>query len=141
MCKEKFFATTESDISKAAVDFFSIGHIIFGQIVFFIVYALLKYTTWFYWVPPSDVEMWAIIVAIIVGIIWEPIENILLWKMGLKFDNQQDSILNIIFDIIFVVIGSLLAHWINNWVINLVLIIIEFILFEVLRYKFTGTWV
>ena len=138
MEKAKFFARTKDDIPKAAVDFFSIGHVLMGQITFFIVYAML-----FFWPgfsesvgDPIKPEFWCVVVSIIVGLIWEPLENILLWKMGLKFEGRKDSWLNIIFDIIFVTAGALLAYAINYWQINLALTIGEFILFFLLRWYF-----
>ncbi|MHA1819038.1 MAG: DUF2585 family protein [Promethearchaeota archaeon] len=134
MTKSKFFATTGDEIAKAPVDFYSIGHILMGQIIFFVVYAILK---WPLAEKVSDIEVWAIIIAIISGIVWEPIENIILYKLGLKYENKRDSIANAIFDIIFVTLGALLAHWINNWEINLTLVIVEFTIFFILYVYFS----
>ena len=131
MKREQFFARTKDDISKAAVDFFSIGHILMGQISYFI--------AWFFVKPdgalftfvgePTNSGIYALSFAIFIGLIWEPIENIILWKMGLKFEGKRDSWLNLIFDIIFVTGGAVMAYFIHDWDINLILVIIEFILF------------
>jgi hypothetical protein len=129
----KFFATTQSDISKAAVDFFSIGHILMGQIAYFIVYAII---TWPLAYLGVDADLWAVIFSILIGIIWEPFENIILFAMGLKFENKRDSILNSVFDIIFVIIGAVISYFIHNWVVNLILIIVEFTLFLTIRLYF-----
>ncbi|MCP4762224.1 MAG: DUF2585 family protein [archaeon] len=147
MSKSKFFATTKDDVSKAAVDFFSIGHILMGQIFFFIVYALLSEHLLGFWdtfygvvygfFPNSDVEGWAVAIAIGAGIIWEPIENTILWKMGLKFEGKLDSILNVVFDILFVTLGAFLARLINFWQINLILVIVEMIAFFIIRWYVT----
>lgn len=129
--KNKFFARTKDDISKSAVDFFSIGHILMGQLIFSIIYGLLVYVPEFNaWVgSPANPKLWAFIVTVICGILWEPIENIILYKLGLKFESKRDSWLNLIFDIIFVIIGSTLSYFIHVWEINFLLVIIELILF------------
>lgn len=136
--KNRFFARTKDDISKAAVDFFSIGHILMGQIIFSIVYGLLVYVPEFNaWVgSPADPKLWAFIVAVLCGILWEPIENIILYKLGLKFESKRDSWLNLIFDTIFVTIGATLSYFINVWQINLLLVIIEIILFVIIASIF-----
>ncbi len=126
-----FFARDKDDVAESAVDFFSLGHIIFGQVTFWIIYMIGAY-----WIPDTfyPVKTWSLVITIIVGIAWEPIENILLWKMGLKFENKRDSWLNIIFDIIFVTLGGILAWLITVWWINLILFIVELTIFLILRY-------
>jgi hypothetical protein len=139
MANNKFFATTKDDIPKAAVDFFSIGHVLMGQIAYFITYSLVNVDFGpLYEAVGSPIKpnFWAVIVAIVVGIIWEPVENIILWKMGLKFEGKRDSWLNLIFDILFVTGGALLGYFIHIWGVNLALVIIEFIAFFVIRWYF-----
>ena len=53
---------------------------------------------------------------IAVGIGWEVIENTILWKLGVKFENRRDSFVNAFFDIIFVILGGL-ATWLLKWII------------------------
>jgi len=132
----KFFATSQSDISKAAVDFFSLGHILFGQIAYFIVYAII---TWPLSYLGLDADMWALIIAILLGVLWEPVENIILYAAGMKFENKQDSILNLVFDILFVIVGGVISYFIHIWWVNLILVIVEFIIFFLIRYVFLKT--
>ena len=132
MEKKKFFATKKSDISRAAIDFFSLGHIIMGQFLFFLVYAIIPLTS-LSW----DAQMWGLWTSITLGVIWEPFENIIMYKMGFKFEGQLDSIVNAIFDIIFWTLGAVMAYFINNWIINLILFIVESILWFYLRWYFT----
>jgi hypothetical protein len=137
--KIKFFATSKSDIPYSAVDFFSIGHVLMGQIAYFITYALVNADFGPIYDAigsPLKPNFWAIVVSVIVGIAWEPIENIILWKMGLKFESKRDSILNVVFDIIFVTCGALFAYSIHVWQVNLTIVIIEFILFFSIRWYF-----
>ncbi|MHA1732078.1 MAG: DUF2585 family protein [Promethearchaeota archaeon] len=126
-----FFARDKDDVAESAVDFFSIGHIMFGQFTFWIIYMLFTYAFPDVIYP---VKFWALIITIIVGIAWEPIENIILWKMGLKFENKRDSWLNIIFDILFVILGGVLAYLIEIWWVNLILVIVELTVFLILKY-------
>jgi hypothetical protein len=44
------------------------------------------------------------------------IENTILWKLGLKYENRKDSLINALFDIIFVVGGGA-ATWLMKWII------------------------
>lgn len=133
--KSRFFATTSDDISKAPVDFFSIGHVLMGQIAFFVVYSLLTYVPEFYALvgEPIEIEFWAAVASIAFGLLWEPFENIILWKLGLKFESKRDSFLNILFDIVFVMGGAYLAMIINVWEINLILVTVEFVAFFAIR--------
>ena len=57
-----------------------------------------------------------LIFVIVVGIGWEIIENTILWKLGVKFENRRDSWINAVFDVIFVIIGGL-ATWLLKTVI------------------------
>lgn len=133
--KHWFIARREDEIDKAAIDFYSIGHILMGQIFFFITYALLKWPLYEKLGEPN-VELWAIIVAVSLGVIWEPFENLIVIKLGTKFKRRLDSWLNSIFDILFVTFGAFISHWINDWRINLTLVIVEFIVFFILRAYF-----
>ena len=139
MKREQFFARTKDGISKAAFDFFSIGHILMGQIAYFLAWFFVRsdggvlYT---FVGEPTNPGLYALYFAIFIGLIWEPIENVILWKMGLKFEGKRDSWLNLIFDIILVTGGAVMAYSIHYWPTNLTLVIIEFVLFFVIRAIF-----
>jgi hypothetical protein len=105
-------AETIDDVGYSVFDFFSIGHICMG-IGIFLVFSL------FYTIPMSKQEgtsqiilpLWAVwVITVIIGIAWEFIENIIFYEIGIKFENRQDSIANIISDIIFVGLGGL-SSW------------------------------
>jgi len=138
MNREQFFARTKDGISKAAFDFFSIGHILMGQISYFLAWYLVRPEGALFTSvgEPSNSGLYALYFAIFIGLIWEPIENIVLWKMGLKFEGKRDSWLNLIFDIILVTGGAVISYFIHTWEINLILVIIEFILFFTIRAIF-----
>ena len=135
MKKEKFFATQKKDISRAAVDFFSIGHIMMGQLFFWISYML------FTWPGGPEffnitLERWDILFSVIVGIAWEPLENVVLFKMGFKFEGKLDSWLNAIFDILFWTLGAFLASLIGIPWLNVTLVIVEFFAWFFIRRHF-----
>ena len=138
MKREQFFARTKDGISKAAFDFFSIGHILMGQLSYFLAWFLVQPEGALFTLvgEPVDSGLYALYFAIFIGLIWEPIENIVLWKMGLKFEGKRDSWLNLIFDIILVTGGAIMVYFIHDWHINLILVIVEFILFFSIRAIF-----
>jgi hypothetical protein len=53
--------------------------------------------------------IWFIVGTLIFAIVWEIIENTLLFELGWKYQNQQDSVINIISDIILVGLGGLIC--------------------------------
>ncbi|MBY9006549.1 MAG: hypothetical protein KGD63_07300 [Candidatus Lokiarchaeota archaeon] len=102
-----------SEVGISWLDFFSIGHICMGLGIF-LLFSL------FYTIPMSKsngsaqvkLPLWcAWIITIVMAIIWELIENILLYDLGLKFEGRRDSTANIITDIILVGMGGL-GMWI-----------------------------
>ena len=74
-------------LSQYGVDLFSLSHLAMGIII----YAILAATT--------NLAEWAILlIDLAIGIVWEPVENYLLIKW--KWNQQKDSILNVICDIL-----------------------------------------
>ena len=107
-----FWAQNPSEVSQVVFDFFSFAHICMG-IVFFASLSLISTLRNF--VDPKNFkiknEHWIayIVGTIVLGIIWEIIENTLGLVWGWKYQNQQDSIINIISDIILVGLGGLIC--------------------------------
>ncbi|MBY8982565.1 MAG: hypothetical protein KGD57_06435 [Candidatus Lokiarchaeota archaeon] len=108
-----FIAEDASEVCLSWFDFFSIGHICMG-IGIFLIFSL------FYTIPMSKTNgkdqiklpLWGVwLITVIFGIIWEFLENILLYNYGLKFENRRDSAANITTDIIIVGLGGL-GTWI-----------------------------
>jgi hypothetical protein len=142
MQKEKFFASRKEDISRSAVDFFSIGHVFMGQSFFWIPYML------FVWAsapfpgifPPSvgifNTEEGMILISIIIGVLWEPFENIIMYYAGWKFEGKRDSLLNALFDILFWALGAAIAYFIDNWWLNLIIVVSEIVLWFLIRWIF-----
>jgi len=82
-------------------DVFSFGHIMMGQFTTMIVMIIETVLNIF-------LGVWFILVALVVGVGWEGIENGLLYKIGMKF-GRRDSLLNVVFDIVAVVLGALVS--------------------------------
>jgi len=107
-------ATSSNEVGVSWLDFYSIGHICFG-IAVFLIFSL------FYTIPkhkgftPIFSLLFVFIISFIILVAWEVIENIILFAMGLKFENRRDSPQNIFTDLIFGVIGAL-GTWIFAYV-------------------------
>ncbi len=107
MLAQCIIGLTREEAGQCLFDFFSIGHMAFGLAVFLIM-------SLFYVIPYTSkkdsrvlMPLWlCYVLSIIILIVWEFIENILLYNLGWKFEDQQDSIYNVISDI---VIGSIFA--------------------------------
>ncbi|MHA1913445.1 MAG: DUF2585 family protein [Promethearchaeota archaeon] len=107
-----FWAQSPSEVSQVVFDFFSFAHICMG-IVFFASLSLIS--TLRNLIDPKNFKIkkshWIAYIGgtILLGIIWEIIENTLGMVWGWKYQNQQDSIINIISDIILVGLGGLIC--------------------------------
>ena len=110
-----FIGLLEDYVGRSPWDFYSWGHIDFG-IGAFAIFSLII-TLWELFVGPATMPWyWILIFCIIVAVGWEIIENTILWKLGVKYENRRDSFINAFFDIIFVTLGGL-ATWLLKWII------------------------
>jgi len=135
-----FIGTKPEEVSTSWIDYWSFGHLLFGAVAYFIIYGIVYYV--FYatfpdWFNPTrdplkDARLWGLIGATIVGIAWEPIENIGLVKMGWK--SKRDSWPNLIMDCIFVFLGALILYEIHIPIINLIICIGLMVLLIVTEY-------
>jgi uncharacterized membrane protein YeaQ/YmgE (transglycosylase-associated protein family) len=101
-------ATQVSEVGVSWFDFYSIGHICLGIGVFL-------FFSLFYTIPKSKGStplfslLFVFILSIILLVIWEVVENTVLYWIGLKFEHRLDSPQNIFTDMIMGSIGALLA--------------------------------
>ena len=93
MIKIRLIARKKDDISIAAIDFFSFGHLLVGYLsllilfsIFFVNYGI---STLFFYLVGN----------LIISVIWELIENFWLYEVNIKFAHRRDSIINSITDI------------------------------------------
>jgi len=106
-------AESIDEVGIAALDYFTWGHLFMG-VLFFILLSLLHILFRYALNPASDFSkdpfpIWlAFLITLIIGIVWEPFENFVLYSWGMKFENRQDSIFNALFDIIFVALAALI---------------------------------
>jgi hypothetical protein len=133
-----FIGTKKSEVSTSWLDYWSLGHFLFGAVAFFITYAIAYFVIyplrehWFIGDPQLDAMYWGLGVAIIAGILWEPIENIGLVKLGAK--SKCDSWPNLICDVIMVTIGAVVLFFIQTPWINLIICIIAVVCMIVAGY-------
>jgi len=96
--------TTRKDVNEAWIDFYSIGHLVLGFVVFFISY-------WFsLLVLRIQFREYLTIFTLIFAVLWELFENICLVKTRFKFDKRKDSVENSLFDIVFVFFGAIICY-------------------------------
>ncbi len=99
----KVFARSKDDVSKAAIDFFSFGHLIGGYFIFIILDAL------FFVIFGQFVILLCIFTIFLCGTFWEIVENTVLLKKNIKFGYRRDSLLNSSMDVVLLTSGGLIA--------------------------------
>jgi hypothetical protein len=99
----KVFARSKDDVSKAAIDFFSFGHLIGGYFIFIILDAL------FFVIFGEFIILHCIFTIFLCGAFWEIIENTYLLKKNIKFGFRRDSLLNSSMDVVLLTSGGLIA--------------------------------
>ncbi|MFX1567711.1 MAG: hypothetical protein ACFFCV_05005 [Promethearchaeota archaeon] len=110
-----FVGLLEDYVGRSPWDYYSWGHLAFG-IASFSLFSLII-TLWELITGPAPVPWYSILIfVLVVGIIWEIFENTILWRLGLKYENRKDSLINALFDIFFVFVGGI-AAWLMKWII------------------------
>ncbi len=130
--KFKVFGFTKDEVDFAFVDFYTVGHFIFGYITYLIVY-LLFWLLFRYFDPGLFIT-----ITINIGIFWEFFENFYLYNIGFKFDNRRDSFANSLTDILFVNIGGIVCGIISiftdtMFITSLIVLVSTIALYEILR--------
>jgi len=99
----KLFAKNKDDVSKAAIDFFSFGHIIGGYFAFIVSDALFLAIFGEFVIPLC------IFTIFLCGTFWEIIENTIFYKKNIKFGYRRDSLVNSVMDVIMFTSGGIIA--------------------------------
>lgn len=99
----KILAKNKEGISKAAIDFFSFGHLLSGYFVFIILEAF------FLVILGELTTLLSFLALFLYGVIWEIVENTYLFKRNIKFGYRRDSFLNSSMDVVMLTMGGLLA--------------------------------
>ncbi|MFX1238178.1 MAG: hypothetical protein ACFFAS_12220 [Promethearchaeota archaeon] len=106
MISECIIALSSDKVGLCALDFFSFGHICLGIAIFLLISLL-------YTIPkhkghtPIISLLLVFILTVIALVLWEVIENTLLFEIGWKFEDRRDSPINITTDILFGILGAL----------------------------------
>lgn len=102
-------------VGRSPWDFYSWGHIAMGIASFLLLSLMITITE--YYIGPAIISWWMIMVfVLIIALVWEFIENVILYSWGWKFEKRRDSFLNFLWDVIFVAIGGLVM-WLFKWII------------------------
>ena len=115
-----FVAGSKSQTGKAAIDFFSWGHVDLGICSFLLLSLINCLPSYFedeliYFIP-----YWLMLVLVfVVAIVWEIIENTLFVKLGIKFEGRRDSLKNATWDVIFGIVGGSAAWAFKGIFINI----------------------
>ena len=132
--KIKIFGFKEKDVDFAFVDFYTVGHFIFGYITVLLTYIL--FVTVFR--LPNNPGVF-VVISFNIGMFWEFFENFYLQKKGYKFDDRVDSFANSLTDVLFVNIGAIICAFItigdlkSIFITSIIILAITTALMEVLR--------
>lgn len=110
-----FIGLLEDYVGRSPWDYYSWGHIAFGIGAFSLLSLINTLSELL--IGPAPLPWYVILLFVLgVAVIWEIIENTILWRVGLKYENRKDTFINAFFDIIFVGLGGM-ATWLLKWVI------------------------
>jgi len=90
-------------VGISPIDFFSLGHLFLGYITFLGFYGTFSL---FFGIP---LNFFYLLGNIFVAIIWESVENFLLYEIKFKFAHRRDSLINSLMDIFFFFFGGIFA--------------------------------
>ena len=132
--KFKIFGFTTDDVTFSFIDFYTVGHFIFGFITCLILYLIIGLL--FNYPDPYGL---CITISINVGLFWEFLENFYLHKKGFKFDDRRDSFANSLTDVLFVNIGAIVCGIVCTlepmevFAVSVLILMVALILYEFLR--------
>ncbi|MBD3352149.1 MAG: hypothetical protein GF364_11735 [Candidatus Lokiarchaeota archaeon] len=103
---------SSSKIGRVWVDYFSWGHVAMGIGIYALVWFIVSFTS------TSAISLYCFLITFIVGgWLWEVIENNLIWSWGMKFEDKQDSINNLLGDQFWVCLGAIII-----WIVEIIII-------------------
>ena len=103
MFKIIILARRAEHVGISPIDFFSLGHLFMGYITFLGFYGTFSL---FFGTP---LNFFYLLGNIFVAIIWESVENLILYELKFKFAHRRDSVINSLMDIFFFFIGGIIA--------------------------------
>ena len=111
-----FVAKNKGEVNISPLDFFTIGHIVMGYISWIVAVIIIFFTPLDGSTTLSTADKClAIACAIMIGIVWEYIENFGFTRSkrfaSVKFEGREDSLINALTDIVGVVGGGAIAWW------------------------------
>lgn len=113
--------STKGETGRTAIDYFSWGHINMGIASYLLLSLINTIPSWVTQTKVDIIFWWVMLVlTIVVGVVWEIIENTLFIKLGIKFENRRDSLVNATWDIIFAIIGGAYVWGIKGLMVNLI---------------------
>ena len=130
----------KSEIDKYPLDFYSVGHVVFGYVTYILVFFIGMLIENLY--IRNGALMHTLGITILVGLLWELVENNLIVKKK-SFKKCQDSLNNSLCDILCVAIGGIIAgflifHFIDDlftlFILNILILLGMFLVFYI-----TGT--
>ncbi len=104
-------------VGRSPWDFYSWGHINMGIAAFSLLSLIITISEWMWGPGNALIDWWVIMVIVLIyALVWEFVENVILWRMGWKFEDRRDSWPNLIWDVIFVILGGAVM-WLFKWLI------------------------
>jgi len=130
----KIIGTCRNDIDRTPIDYFSIGHVIFGYISYLVCFLIT------FFAEIDSYKAYSLVATIIIGLGWELIENTFLVKTKLKYEHRTDTIQNSLFDIIFVFIGGIICEFFIGYPLDLFIILtIVFLVSAIMLFEVCST--
>jgi len=114
----KFVARTYTQISQKAIDYFSLIHILFGLISYYLSYFIMMLIG----LPIDFISGMGLAYVMNISLVWEFFENFILSKTKLKKNSRKDSLQNSLMDLVFTEIGGIIGFLRLNIFLNIIII-------------------
>ena len=114
----KFVARTYTQISQKAIDYFSLIHILFGLISYYLLYFIMMLIG----LPIDFISGMGLAYVMNISLVWEFFENFILSKTKLKKNSRKDSLQNSLMDLVFTEIGGIIGFLRLNIFLNIIII-------------------
>ena len=102
-------------VGRSPWDFYSWGHMALGIALFLLLSLLITIPEFLE--GQGIIPWWSIIIIVLFLLLfWEFFENIVLWALGWKFEDRQDSFWNFLWDMIFGM-ATASVMWLFQWII------------------------